>query len=76
MYKDDPAVIAKAREKGVRVKWMIVKPDGDRMEKIATLLSAGQVKVKIDSTFPLKEVTKAHQLLESNHVTGKLVLTI
>jgi NADPH2:quinone reductase len=76
MYKDDPAIIAKAREKGVRVKWMIVKPDGDRMEKIATLLSAGQIKVKIDSTFPLKEIIKAHQLLESNRVTGKVVITI
>jgi NADPH2:quinone reductase len=46
------------------------------MERIATLLSAGQIKVKIDTTFPLKEVTKAHQLLESGHVTGKIVLTI
>jgi NADPH2:quinone reductase len=76
MYKDDPAIIAKAHEKGVSIKWMSVRPDGDRMEKIATLLSAGQIKVKIDTTFPLKEVTKAHQLLESGHVTGKLVLTV
>jgi NADPH2:quinone reductase len=76
MYKDDPAVIAKAREKGVRVKWMSVRPDGDRMERLATLLSAGQIKVNVDTTFPLQEITKAHQLLESNHVTGKLVLTV
>lgn len=76
MYKDDPAVIAKAHEKGVRVKWMSVRPDGDRMDQIAALMAAGQLKVRVDATFPLKDITKAHQLLESHHVTGKVVLTV
>ena len=76
MYKDDPAVIAKAHEKGVRVKWMSVRPDGERMDQIAALMAAGQLKVRVDATFPLKDITKAHQLLESHHVTGKVVLTV
>jgi NADPH2:quinone reductase len=76
MYKDDPAVIAKAAEKGVRVKWFSVKPDGDRMDQIAVLMGAGQLKVRVDATFPLKDITKAHQLLESHHVAGKVVLTV
>jgi len=76
MYKDDPVVIAKAHEKGVRVKWMSVRPDGDRMDEIAALMAAGQLKVRVDAAFPLKDITKAHQLLESHHVTGKVVLTV
>ncbi|SFE13321.1 NADPH:quinone reductase [Chitinophaga sp. CF118] len=76
MYKDDPAIIAKAREKGVQVKWMSVRPDGERMDQIAALLAGGQLKIKVAATFPLMDVTKAHQLLESHHVTGKVVLTL
>lgn len=76
MYKDDPAVIAKAKEKGVQVKWMSVRPSGERMEQLAILLSNNRLKVHVDATFPLHEVAKAHQLLESGHVKGKIVLTV
>jgi NADPH2:quinone reductase len=74
MYKDDPAVLAKAKEKDVRVIWRSVRPNGERMEQIAALMAAGKLKVKVAASFPLKEVTRAHQLLESHHVQGKVVL--
>jgi len=74
MFRDDPAVLAKAKEKGVRVVWMSVRPGGERMEQIAALMAAGKLKVKVAASFPLKEVTKAHRLLESHHVQGKVVL--
>jgi len=45
------------------------------MEQIAVMLSAEQIKVKIAQTFSLKDITKAHQLMEAGHVAGKLVLT-
>jgi NADPH2:quinone reductase len=76
MYKDDPAVLAKAAKKGVTVKWMSVKPSGERMEKLADLLAVGDLKVKVDQTFPLEEVSKAHEAVETHHVTGKVVLVM
>lgn len=76
MYKDDPAVIAKAREKGVEVKWMSVRPSGERMEQLAFLLSNNRLKVQVDETFPLTEIVRAHQRLEEGHGKGKIVLTV
>jgi len=76
MYKDDPAVIAKAKEKGVEVKWMSVRPSGERMEQLAFLLSNNRLKVEIDETFPLTEIVRAHQRLEEGHGKGKIVLTV
>jgi NADPH2:quinone reductase len=74
MYKDDPAVLAKAKEKKVQVIWMSVRPSGERMEQIAGLMAAEKLKVRVAAHFPLKEVGRAHQLLESHHVQGKVVL--
>lgn len=76
MYKDDPAVIAKAKEKGVEVKWMSVRPSGERVEQLASLLSNNRLKVEIDKTFPLTEIVQAHQQLELGHGRGKIVLTV
>ena len=76
MYKDDPEVIARAKEKGVKVIWMSVRPSGERMEKLAGLLAAGDLKVKVDQAFPLEEVVKAHEAVETHHVTGKVVLVM
>jgi NADPH:quinone reductase-like Zn-dependent oxidoreductase len=76
MYKDDPAVIAKAREKGVEVKWMSVRPSGERMEQLASLLSNNRLKIQVDEIFPLREIVRAHQLLEEGHGKGKIVLTV
>ena len=76
MYKDDPAVIARAKEKGVEVKWMSVRPSGERMEQLAFLLSNNRLKVEVDETFPLTEIVRAHQRLEEGHGKGKIVLTV
>ncbi|MBW8684019.1 NADP-dependent oxidoreductase [Chitinophaga rhizophila] len=76
MYKDDPAAIAKAKEKGVEVKWMSVRPSGERMEQLAALLSNNRLKVEVERTFPLKEIVRAHQELEQGHGRGKIVLTV
>ena len=75
MYKDDPAVLAKAKEKNVQVVWPSVRPSGARMEQIALLMADGKLTVKVAAVFSLKDVAKAHELLETHHVQGKVVLT-
>lgn len=74
MYKDDPAVLEKAKEKNIQVVWMFVRPSGERMEQIASLMASEKLIVKVAAVFPLKDVAKAHQLLETHHVQGKVVL--
>lgn len=44
--------------------------------KVWPLLAAGQVKVVVDSTFPLAQAAEAHRRLESSQHIGKIVLTV
>jgi NADPH2:quinone reductase len=45
-------------------------------QKVLPLIEAGTVKPVIDSTFPLREASKAHARMESSAHIGKIVLTI
>jgi len=45
-------------------------------EKVMPLLSSGQVKLIIDSVFPLAEAEKAHQHMKANQNIGKIVLSV
>jgi NADPH:quinone reductase-like Zn-dependent oxidoreductase len=40
------------------------------------LIRAGRARVHMDSVFPLNEVAKAHERLESGQQFGKVVLSI
>jgi NADPH2:quinone reductase len=44
------------------------------LEQCAQWIDAGKLKIHVSKTFPLAEAAKAHQLLESGSVTGKIVL--
>jgi NADPH2:quinone reductase len=44
--------------------------------KVWPLLASGQVKVVMDSTFPLAEAADAHRRLESSQHVGKVVLVV
>ncbi len=45
-------------------------------QKVLPLIEAGTVKPIINSTFPLKDASKAHARMESSAHIGKIVLTI
>ena len=53
-----------------------LKPNGQELEKIADLMTAGQVKSIIGATFPLTEkgIYDAHELSETHHALGKIVI--
>jgi NADPH:quinone reductase-like Zn-dependent oxidoreductase len=65
-----------ARKRGIHVAEMLVEPDGQAMREIAALVKGGRLKVELDRTFPLEDAAKAHELLESGGMRGKLVLTV
>ena len=45
-------------------------------EKVWPALEAGQVKIVVDSTFPLAQAAEAHARMETNAHVGKIVLTV
>lgn len=46
------------------------------LEQCATWIDESKLKIHVSHEFPLKEAAKAHQLIESGSVTGKIVLLI
>lgn len=46
------------------------------LQKCATLMERGQLKIHVSKVFELSQAAKAHALLEEGHVMGKLVLKI
>ncbi len=65
-----------ARERGVRAELLIMSPDSDQLARIADLVAAGDVRVEIAEVLPLAEVARAHELSESGHTRGKIILTV
>jgi NADPH:quinone reductase-like Zn-dependent oxidoreductase len=51
-----------------------VHSDGQQMAELGRLIDAGQVRVGIDSVFPLADAWKAHERAAQGHIQGKIVL--
>jgi NADPH:quinone reductase-like Zn-dependent oxidoreductase len=65
-----------ARERGVRAELLVASPNSEQLTQIAGLVAAGEVRVEIAEEIPLSEVQRAHELSESGHTRGKIVLTL
>jgi NADPH:quinone reductase-like Zn-dependent oxidoreductase len=72
----DPGVHERAAELGIRSEAMLVEPDHAALRAIAALVAAGRLRVEIAAVLPLAEAAKAHELGETGHTTGKIVLTV
>ena len=64
----------KAAACGVRGVFLISKPRGDQLSRIADLVVSGQVKVIVEKVLPLREARQAQELSQSGHAHGKIVL--
>jgi NADPH:quinone reductase-like Zn-dependent oxidoreductase len=67
---------AAASERGVRAELLIMSPSMDQLARIGDLVAEGTVRVEIAELLPLAEIRRAHELSESGHVRGKIVLTL
>jgi NADPH:quinone reductase-like Zn-dependent oxidoreductase len=65
-----------ARARGVRAELLVTSPSSDQLTQIADLVAVGDVRVELAEVIPLTEVRRAHELSESGHTRGKIVLTV
>ena len=65
-----------ARERGVRAEVFSMSPSAEQLTRIADLVAAGDVRVELAEVLPLSEIQRAHELIESGHTRGKIVLTV
>jgi NADPH:quinone reductase-like Zn-dependent oxidoreductase len=69
-------VAAEAARLGVRTEIMLVEADHGGMTAIADLVTDGRLRPVIAGTFPLADAAKAHEIGQTGHVAGKLVLSV
>ncbi len=60
----------------VRGQYMLAKPNGMQLARIAQLVDKSYLKPHIDAVFPLRQACKAHELSEQGHTRGKIVLQV
>jgi NADPH:quinone reductase-like Zn-dependent oxidoreductase len=65
-----------AGQRGVRAELLVMSPSSDQLARIADLVAAGDVRVEIAEVVPLAEVQRAHELSESGHTRGKIILAV
>ncbi|MCL6627168.1 NADP-dependent oxidoreductase [Alicyclobacillus shizuokensis] len=69
----DPDTAAKHR---VRAEYFFLEPDGKKLAKLGELVEQGRVRPVVGHVFPLEQAAKAHELSESHHARGKIVLQV
>lgn len=65
-----------AAVRGARAIMHVTSPNPDELTRIAELVTSGEVRIELTEVLPLDEVQRAHELSESGHVRGKIVLTV
>lgn len=53
-----------------------VQPNAAQLDEIGRLIGMGRVHINIDTVLPLAEARRAHELIESGQVSGKVVLRV
>lgn len=68
----------KAKAKKVTADSMWLNPNGKQLAELGDLMEKGKVKVHIGETYPLTQagLRKAHELSETHHAKGKIVIKI
>ncbi|HEY0603517.1 MAG TPA: NADP-dependent oxidoreductase [Herpetosiphonaceae bacterium] len=65
-----------ADQHGVRQGYVFIDPNGPRLAEIAGLIDDGKIKPIVETVLPLRETRQAHELSESGHARGKIVLRV
>jgi len=63
-----------AAKYGVRALFYGGHPSSSNLAEIARLIDAGKVKTVVETVLPLAEARRAHELSQSSHARGKIVL--
>lgn len=65
-----------AQARGARAELLVMSPNADQLARIGELVASGGVKLEIAEVLSLDDVQRAHELSESGHTRGKIVLTV
>lgn len=61
---------------GVRAKTLMTQADGRELAQIAAIIDKQKIKPVVTTVLPLTDARKAHEMSESRHARGKIVLRV
>jgi NADPH:quinone reductase-like Zn-dependent oxidoreductase len=62
---------------GVRQHMVVSNPPiGPTLTEVARMVDAGTIKPEVSQVLPLKDIRRAHELIETRHTRGKIVLQV
>ncbi|SET47900.1 2-desacetyl-2-hydroxyethyl bacteriochlorophyllide A dehydrogenase [Salinibacillus kushneri] len=66
----------KATARNIETSFLWLEPNGEQLDKLRKLIEAGKVKPIVGHELPFSEegIKKAHQLSETHHAQGKIVI--
>ena len=53
-----------------------MSPTSEQLSEVAGVVAGGDVRVELAEVLPWTEIQRAHELSESGHTRGKIVLTV
>lgn len=65
-----------ARARGIEVSVPAITPERGRLEALAERVADGRLEVEVSQVLPLAEVARAHEIVETGHAQGKIVLDV
>ena len=71
-----PPLEETARRHGVRAGYIFIKPNAAVLTEIARLIDEGRVRPVVGETLPLAEARRAHELSQTGHARGKIILKV
>jgi NADPH:quinone reductase-like Zn-dependent oxidoreductase len=71
--RENPELIQKWN---VNFQYHFVEPNVQDLDIITTYIEEGKLKIVINTIYPLRDVVKAHEKMETGHTQGKIVLSI
>jgi len=66
----------KAKALGIQAVFVASHPNGAELAKIAELIDSGDLKPIVNRILPLSETRRAHELSQTGHIHGKIVLRV
>jgi NADPH:quinone reductase-like Zn-dependent oxidoreductase len=72
----NPPSQEKAAAHGVRQAHTFVQPNVTQLVEIANLVDSGKLKPVVETVLPLAEARRAHELSQTGHTRGKIVLAV
>jgi NADPH:quinone reductase-like Zn-dependent oxidoreductase len=72
----EPPSAEKAKAFGVRAAFVASHPNGAQLAEIAEIIDSGNLKPIVNRILPLSEARRAHELSQTGHTHGKIVLRV